>query len=388
MPPADGKALLPNGLADLLPPEAGREEAATRRMLDCFAAWGYERVKPPLLEFEDGLLDGVGAVHADQTFRLMDPASRRMLGLRADITPQIARIADTRLAAAPRPLRLCYAGEALRARGGQVRAARQFRQIGVELIGAGDAARGDAEVVLLAAETLSALGVTGLSVDIGTPTLAAAVCDAHGADGAARRAIAEALRRKDTAALRAIGGPAAAALDGLLAATGAAEAGLARLAEIELPPAARALAERLARVARLVAAGAPGLAITVDPIESRGFEYHTGISFTLFALDQRGELGSGGRYRTAGGEPATGFTLVGPALLRALPPAAPPPRVFVPVDAPRGAAARLRADGWIALQALMPEPDIAAEARRLGCDRAWIDGAVRRLDSEGAAENG
>lgn len=376
MDPPDGKALLPSGLADLLPPDAGREETATRRMLDCFAEYGYERIKPPLLEFEDGLLDGAGAVHADQTFRLMDPASRRMLGVRADITPQIARIASSRLAAAPRPLRLCYAGEVLRVRGAQLRAGRQFRQVGAELVGAGNAAMGDAEAILMAADAIARLGVAGLSVDVNTPTLARAVCDSFAAAEADRARIALALRRKDGAALRTVGGPAVPVLDRLLAAAGAAGRGLARLSGVELPAPARALADRLAEVVELVAAGAPDLPLTIDPLESRGFEYHTGVSFTLFARGQRGELGSGGRYRTAGGEPATGFTMFTDALLRALPEIPRKRRVFVPLGAPRGAAARLRAEGWAALQGLVPEADPAAEARRLGCGHVWAGGGA------------
>ena len=376
---ASGKALLPTGLADLLPPQAEREDAATRTMLDCFAEWGYERIKPPLLEFEDGLLDGVGAVHAEQTFRVMDPASRRMLGVRADITPQAARIAASRLSRAPRPLRLCYAGEVLRVRGSEWRAERQFRQVGVELIGAGNAAKGDAETILLAAEAIDRLGIGGLSVDLNTPTLAAVVCDAFAVPGAERRQAAAALRRRDGAALRALDGPAIAPLDALLAATGAAAPAVARLARAELPTPARVLADRLCEVVELVAAEAPKLALTVDPVESRGFEYHTGVSFTLFARGQRGELGSGGRYRIASDEPATGFTMFIGALLRALPETPGMKRVFLPVGAPRGAAARLRAEGWAVLQALMPEPDPADEARRLGCGHVWADGAVRRL---------
>ena len=100
------KTLLPAGLEDLLPPEAGQEEVLVRRLSDHFARYGYERVKPPLLEFAGGLLDGIGAAVAEQTFRLMDPVSQRMMGLRADITPQVSRLAATRLRDAPRPLRL------------------------------------------------------------------------------------------------------------------------------------------------------------------------------------------------------------------------------------------------------------------------------------------
>src|SRR5690606_22782545 len=139
------KALLPAGLRDILPPDAAFEAAAVGRVMACFAAHGYEQVKPPLIEFEDGLLAGPGAALAAETFRLMDPVSQRMMGVRADMTLQVARIAASRLRNLPRPLRLSYAGQVLRVAGSQLRPERQFGQAGVELIGAASAAA-DAEV--------------------------------------------------------------------------------------------------------------------------------------------------------------------------------------------------------------------------------------------------
>src|SRR5262245_20731879 len=111
------RALLPNGLNDTLMPHAAVEAEMERRVLEAFARFGYERVKPPLAEFEDSLMDGPGGAVAAQMFRLMDPVTQRMMGLRPDITPQIARIATTRLTNAPRPLRLSYAGPVLQVRG-------------------------------------------------------------------------------------------------------------------------------------------------------------------------------------------------------------------------------------------------------------------------------
>ena len=166
-------ALLPAGLADLLPPEAEREAALVEAMLAVFAAHGYERVKPPLIEFEDSLLAGSGAAVADQTFRLMDPDSQRMLGLRADITPQVARIAARRLGRVPRPLRLSYSGQVLRVRGTQLAPDRQLPQAGIELIGA-DSAEADAEVALVGVEALAAIGIPSPSLDILLPTMAPA----------------------------------------------------------------------------------------------------------------------------------------------------------------------------------------------------------------------
>ncbi len=382
---SEQKALLPTGLTDLLPPDADREEAITRQLLDHFTRYGYQRVKPPLLEFEDGLLDGAGAVHADQTFRVMDPASQRMLGVRADITPQIARITSTRLASAPRPLRISYSGEVLRVKGSQLRAERQIRQIGVELIGAAHAATGDAEVIVLAAEGLGKIGIDDLSVDINAPSLAATICRALNVPAGAMPRLGAAIDRKDAAALEEIGAmqgvtEATEVLSQLLGAAGPAGAGLSGLAGLALPDDARALVDRLSEVVELVQRAAPDLDLTIDPIESRGFEYHSGISFTLFALGARGELGSGGRYLTAGGELATGFTLFTDMVLRASPATPTAERVFVPHGTPPDIARALRDIGQIAIQGLATAQDVAAEARRLDCSHYWRDGAVVPVD--------
>jgi ATP phosphoribosyltransferase regulatory subunit len=322
------------------------------------------------------LLDGVGAAMAGQTFRIMDPVSQRMMGLRADITPQIARIAATRLAAEARPLRLCYAGEVLRVRGGQLREDRQFRQIGVELIGPAHAGTADAEVILLAAEALAGLGIEGLSVDINVPDLAGAICAAFDLGDEARAGVLAAIDRKDATAL------AEAAENG---ADGEAARVLGRLLSVDcavdgLPEAPAHLVARLTEVVELVRSSAPDLTLTVDPLERRGFEYHSGISFTLYALGARTELGFGGRYITAAGEPATGFTLLGDALLGAAPQPAAPDRLFVPYGAPAAAAAAARAQGWQTVKGLVSTANgDAAEARRLACTHIWQDGATKPL---------
>src|SRR3954470_24847221 len=189
-------ALLPEGLADLLPPEAEAEATVVGRLMAALGAHGYERVKPPLVEYEETLLSGAGAAMAKETFRLMDPISQRMVGLRADMTPQVARIAASRLRKSPRPLRLSYAGQVLRVKGGQLRPERQVGEAGAELIGA-EGAAADAEVIALAAEALPAAGIERLSVDLSMPTLVPAVCAAAGVSGAAGEAIRAALDHKD-----------------------------------------------------------------------------------------------------------------------------------------------------------------------------------------------
>ncbi|HUH84037.1 MAG TPA: ATP phosphoribosyltransferase regulatory subunit [Stellaceae bacterium] len=367
-------ALLPQGLRDLLPPDAAIEAGVVARQMAVLASHGYERVKPPLVEFEDNLLAGAGAAMAKETFRLMDPVSQRMIGVRADMTPQVARIAMTRLKNAERPLRLCYAGQVLRVKGGQIRAERQVGQVGAELIGT-DAIAADVEAVTLAAAALDASGVTGLSVDLTLPTLVPAVCAALKLDAATVEPLRAALDHKDAAGVAAVGGPAAEILGKLLAGAGAAGKALAALAALALPSEAGAERLRLAAVVEGVHRALPELSITIDPVENRGFEYHTGVSFAFFGRGVRGELGRGGRYRTGNGEgePATGFTLYTDSVLRALPEQKPMPRLYMAQGGDGAAARRLRAEGWAVVAGLAAVADAAAEARRLRCSH-WLDG--------------
>jgi len=386
--PADSmsSALLPAGLHDVLPPEAAHEAAAVERLLVEFTAHGYQRVKPPLVEFEDNLLSGSGAAMAKQTFRLMDPLSQRMMAVRADITPQIARIATTRLKNEARPVRLCYSGQVLRVKGSQLRPERQFTQVGVELIGPLEA-EADAEVILLAAHALEGVGVRHLSVDLCVPTMVPLVCQGLGLGEDETRSLRLALDKKDAAAVAAVGGPAATLLHTLMTASGPAERAMQVLAGLPLPEAAEKDRRRLTEALRLLRAARPDLTITIDLVEHRGFEYQTGLSFTLFARDVRGELGAGGRYRAGarweaeeGGEPATGFTLYMDTLLRAVPAPAAAKRVYVPHGTSWAAAGKLRAEGWVTVAGLAPAADPAAEAKRLGCGHLLADGAVKALE--------
>jgi ATP phosphoribosyltransferase regulatory subunit len=369
-------ALLPAGLRDLLPPEAETEAHTVEAMMSVFASHGYERVKPPLLEFEDSLFAGSGAAVAEQTFRLMDPDSQRMMGLRADTTPQVARIAITRLAHAPRPLRLCYAGQCLRVRGNHLAPDRQIAQAGIELIGS-ESPSADAEIVLVGAEALAAAGLSRMSFDLTVPTLVPVLLDAEGFDGAARTALARALDRKDATAVERHGGALAPTLIDLLLAAGPADRALAALEAASLPEPARDLADRLADTVAAIRAQAPGLRLTIDPVEFRGFRYHTGIALTIFAPGRHEELGRGGRYLCGETEPAVGLTLHPDAVLRAAPPKPTRPRAFVPKGARPELAARLRAEGFATVADLSPSADPVAEAKRLGCSHILLaDGAA------------
>jgi ATP phosphoribosyltransferase regulatory subunit len=265
-------------------------------------------------------------------------------------------------------------------RGNALKPERQFAQVGTELIGV-DSAEADAEAVLLAVDALRAIGVSRLSVDLNLPTLVAAV-------GAGLRLPAEALRRARRALDRKDEGGIAKALTsqheaadllvGLLRAAGPAEAGIAKLQALALPAAGAAEAARLAEVVALVRAADEDLPTTIDPVEYRGLEYQTGVSFSVFALDGRQNLASGGRY-SAGypedgvSEAATGFTLYMDAVLAASQATPERPRLFLPLGTPWRDAAPWQAKGYAVVRAVTASEAPRSEARRLRCSHALID---------------
>ncbi len=365
-------ALLPAGLRDLLPPEAETEASAIDVVMDAFASHGYQRVKPPLMEYEDGLLTGTGTGLSDQIFRLMDPATHRMIGIRADITPQVARIATTRLAHAPRPLRLSYSGQVLRVSGAGPVPDRQISQAGIELIGH-DSPEADAEVVLVAAEALAALGLVHVSFDLTMPPLVQSLLEE--ATPEHRPALARALDRKDAASVAEHGGALAGTLTELLLSAGPAERALSVLAKVKLPPTARAHAARLADVVGAIRARAPTLKLTLDPVEFRGYRYHSGVCSEVYFPGHPEALGRGGRYACGDGEPATGITLFPDAVLRAAPARSARARVFLPFGTDMAEGAELRMNGWATVAGLEPQADDATAARTQGCGHLW-DGGV------------
>jgi len=371
--PANHPALLPAGLRDTLPPEAEIEAKSVEAVMECFAAHGYARVKTPLLEFEDSLFAGAGAATAEQTFRLMDPQSQRMMGLRADTTPQIGRVAATRLAAAPRPLRLSYAGQCLRVRGSHLQPERQIAQAGIELIGV-DSAEADAEIILTAAAALAAVGLTQISFDLTMPHLVLQLLDDE-----PDPALVRALDRKDAAVVKAMGGANAALLLQLLEASGNAAKAVTALLAIDLPKPAKSLAARMAETVAAVQARKPELALTIDPVEFRGYLYHTGICFTVFAKDGQAELGRGGRYLCAETEAATGITLYPDTIVQVAPRPALRPRIFIPHGTPAAAAAKLRAENFATVAGLSPVTSASDEAKRLGCSHVFENDKISVL---------
>ncbi|WP_442680590.1 ATP phosphoribosyltransferase regulatory subunit [Sphingomonas sp. ASY06-1R] len=342
--------LLPEGLRDRLPPEAEAASRLMHRVIVAIGRHGYERVSPPLAEFEESLVGRLKSSRPQDLLRMVDPVSQRMLALRPDITAQIGRIAATRMGHAPRPLRLAYGGPVIKLRATQLRPERELAQAGAELIGS-DSVAAVSEILRVALDALAAAGVTDITVDLTLPdlvdTLAGGAWPVDPADVSRVRALLDA---KDAGGLAAAG---ADAYLPLLSAAGPLDRALPKLRALDQ---AQMLDTRLSAIETIAAAIGDGVALTLDPTERHGFEYQSWIGFSLFGGGLAGEIGRGGSYTIVHGngqeEAAVGFSLFIDPLVDIGLGVEPARRVFLPVGHDAAAAAALRRDGWTTVAAL------------------------------------
>ena len=360
--------LLPPGFADTLAPIAALESRIVTLLMKNMASFGYIQVKPPIVEFEDSLLDGADSNINQQTFRVVDPESNETLAIRADMTTQIARIASTRLKDDPRPLRISYAGQVLRVKGEGLYTERQLAQAGAELIGV-DTPEADAEILIAAAQSLKRAGVDEISIDISLPTLPSLM----GANEKLRAALAN----KEKASIKSAAGKNFALYESLLSSFS--PAALKNLKSVDLPEEVREVAERLEKTTAIIKDSLPKVKITMDLLEHRGFEYYTGFSFSIFSTMTDEELGRGGRYTIGkGGETSAGFSLSVNAIMRALPKKRDKEKIYIPLDTPISKSKKAREQGLVAIHAV-DDSDPIAEAKKLGCKYILKDGKTKSI---------
>src|SRR5215470_9306356 len=308
--------LLPEAIEDVLPAKAARLEALRRLLLDRFTERSYRLVQPPLVEHLESLLTGTGRDLELQTFKVVDPMSGRLLGVRADITPQVARI-DAHLLNEAGVTRLCYAGSVLRTLPALPSATREVIQVGAELFGEPGIA-GDREVLELLLSALAAAGVARLHLDLGHVGVYRALANSAGISGNAEDSeLFLAMRGKDMPAIEArtarLPGAWRDALRVLPTLYGPADEVLnaARKTLPDTPPIANAL-DALAVLAAAVADRVE--ALHIDLADLRGYHYQNGATFSVFTAGEPNAIGGGGRYDGIGkafgrARPATGFTL-------------------------------------------------------------------------------
>lgn len=373
--------LLPPGIEDLLPPQAQALEAVRRRLLDLFASWGYQLVMPPLVEYADALLTGTGADLAEQTFQVTDPLSGRLLAIRADITPQVARI-DARNADLA-PARLCYLGSVLAAQEGAPGTCRNPMQVGAELYGHGGP-ESDVEVLRLLLATLRTAGHDSVHVDLGHVGVFRGLSRAADLDADAEHTLFELLQRKaraDIAEFVATAGLDSRARDWFVQLPQC-FGPIDRLPQLRerlhhLPPAVTAAIDELDTIARELLRFVPDLPLFVDLAELRGYHYHTGLVFAAYGAGYGQAMAWGGRYDGVGGvfgraRPATGFSADLKRLLGT--PALPPLPVLAPWSSDPELTAlieRLRADGRAVIHELPGSDPGPVGARIAHRDGAW-----------------
>jgi ATP phosphoribosyltransferase regulatory subunit len=316
---------LPKGAKIYLPDEAQQKRLVEERLLGVFRRWGYREVVTPTYEYFDVLSRGTDHDVQERMFTMVDRESGRLLALRGDVTPQIARIVATRLRDAPKPLRLAYRVSVFRYDEPQVGRYREFYQAGVELVGLPNP-EGDAEMIAMSVECLRALELPHFQIDVGQADFFRGIVEDLGPDAATARELRAALGRKDVSALEEVVGrvgPPAAAGELLLALPtlyGRGEV-LERAGRLVKSARSEAALANLAEVYRLLGLYGLAGAVLLDLGEVRGFDYYSGVHFEAYVSGLGAPVGSGGRYdhmtaRFGYDCPATGFAFeVGRALL-------------------------------------------------------------------------
>ncbi|MCL2657990.1 MAG: ATP phosphoribosyltransferase regulatory subunit [Betaproteobacteria bacterium] len=303
---------LPDHIEDALPEEAACIENLRRQLLDQFRLHGYQLVMPPLIEYVESLFSGTGTDMGEHTFRMADPFTGRVLGLRADITPQVTRI-DAHLLNRSGVARLCYGASVVRTTPRSLLASRQPIQLGAEIYGH-VGIEADIEIIRLLAHTLKAAGVRASRIDLGHIGLFRALIGRAGLSNEAERELFAVLRSKDVPALQALVAPLdATTRDALLALPtlyGGSET-LERAAAV-LPQNA-AVAAALDEL-RAIAKALPDLPLSFDLADLRGYDYHSGLVFAAFCGNSPAAVAHGGRYDEVGqafgrARPATGFSI-------------------------------------------------------------------------------
>jgi len=312
--------LLPEDIADILPAEAAKVEALRRLLLDLYQSYGYELVTPPLIEFLDSLLTGTGSDLNLQTFKLVDQLSGRTLGLRADMTPQVARI-DAHLLNRQGVTRLCYAGSVVHARASITSSSREELQVGAEIYGCASL-NADFEAISLLLQTLRLAGLERVYLDLSHAGVLAGILEDVSLAPEQMESLYDLLQTKDRPSLatwsQAVPTDCAKALLALTHLNGPSNEVLkkARKGEFALPNNLK-VQESLLQLEALLTSIAelePATEISIDLADLRGYQYHTGVMFAAYIADLAQPIARGGRYDQVGAafgraRPATGFSL-------------------------------------------------------------------------------
>lgn len=369
--------LLPEYIEDVLPAEAMRIETIRRTLLDLFKVHGYQYVIPPMLEYMESLITGVGHDLDLATFKVVDQLTGRLMGVRADMTPQAARI-DAHLLNHQGITRLCYAGSVLRTKPDGLAQTREPLQLGAELYGHAGV-DSDIEIQRLLVKALQVIGIKQVHIDFSHVNIFGSLIKSSQIDAQLEQNLYAALQSKDQSSVRALSKNldqvTREALINLTTLNGDSSILAKAAAVLPATPAIQAALASLNQVSTALID--LGVTVSFDLSELRGYHYHSGIVFAAYAQGYKGPLALGGRYDEVGqafgrARPATGFSLDLRGVITALLPAQPEMGILAPASDDVTLAVKidaLRAEGAVVIQALSgTEPDY----EELNCDRKLI----------------
>ena len=366
--------LLPEGVEEILPPKAIALEQLCRTIIDLFSTWGYEFVIPPMVEYLESLLTGTGEDLDLKTFKLTDQLSGRLMGIRADITPQVARI-DAHLLKRDTPTRLCYLGSVLHTRPGKSGETRAPLQVGAELYGHSGVAS-DIEIVKLMLATLKQVDINQTCIDLGHIGIFRTLSADSSLNVTQQAQVFEALQRKAKDELK--------LLYKEWNITNAASNALLELVDLNgdiavLDEAKKLLGNLSPESAQYIdEIKALAVSINVDLAELRGYHYHTGMVYTAFVPDEGEGIAFGGRYDDIGSafgraRPATGFSTDVKSLLKQQSKSSRnPSRIFAPISVDKALREKinaLRKTGNIVVEELEGQK---ASASEMSCEQQLV----------------
>lgn len=369
--------LLPEYIEDVLPAEAARIESLRRQLLDLFKVHGYQYVIPPMLEYLESLITGTGHDLDLATFKVVDQLTGRLMGVRADITPQAARI-DAHMLNQQGVSRLCYAGTVLRTKPDGLARTREPLQLGAELFGHASI-ESDIEIQRLMIKALQVMGLSNLHIDFSHVAIFESLIQSASIQPALEQELYAALQSKDKSAVAYLASDLDATIQHALIALTDLNGSATILDKAEsvlpkLPAIAKAVADLRAIAANL---SDLNLQVGFDLSELRGYHYHSGMVFAAYAQGYAGPLALGGRYDEVGeafgrARPATGFSFDLRGVVTALTPAILPKAILAPAGFNKDLLSEieaLRNEGLVVIQAL---PNTTSNAKELNCDSQLV----------------
>ena len=302
------KNLLPIGFKDILTNDANIQFEYGKKLLKNFDLWGYSFIEPPIIEYEKTLSDTKNKLLNKKTLSFFDPLTKEKVSLRPDITTQLARIAEDRLFGLPKPLRLCYFGDVFRADKPKLSSDRQFKQAGVEIIGSKNLLA-DLEIINLTLDSLKKINFKKIRLDVNVPIILEKIFDDFKIPTSNRINLRKLVEKKNIKEIYNFDVKLFNTLKEIIDSSGPLNKNLKKIQKIKLGSNAKKIIKDFMKICSfLTKKNYDEYKISVDLLDHRGFEYYTGITFSIFCLNSSKEVCRGGRYLTSKDKDAVGST--------------------------------------------------------------------------------